>query len=87
MNRVSKNIFPTSLGKDFLLQSRNKLDAYQTRQLSIHKPGVIPESSRNISPISSNRHKYELKQQIWPKQTIESWFTKHSTDGILIFIF
>jgi len=57
------------------------------RDLSLHKPGVVPHSSRKISPISSNHHKYEIKQKIWPKQTVESWFAKHSFDGRFILSF
>ena len=68
---------------DFL-QSRSQLDGYHTRSLSLHKPGVVPNSSRNLSPISSHRHKYELKQKIWPRQTVESWFANHTTDGRFI---
>ena len=41
----------------------------------------MPHSSRRISPITSNGHKYELKQKIWPKQTVESWFHNHTADG------
>jgi len=68
----------------FSLQSRSQLDISHSRNLSLHKPGVIPYASQNISPILSSRHKYELKQKIWPKQTIESWFENHSFDGRLI---
>jgi hypothetical protein len=53
--------------------------------MSLHRPGVIPNSSRIISPITSNRHKYELKQRIWPKNTVESWFATHSSDGKYLF--
>ncbi|CAF0726173.1 unnamed protein product [Rotaria sordida] len=58
----------------------SNLDVHHSRHLSLHKPGLIPKSSRNISPITPNRHKYELKQKIWPKQTVESWFQNHSSD-------
>ncbi|CAF0756699.1 unnamed protein product [Adineta ricciae] len=61
-------------------RSRSQLDICQNRPLSIHKPGVVPYASQNISPIRSNRHKYELKQKLWPKQSVESWFTNHSFD-------
>ncbi|CAF1055622.1 unnamed protein product [Adineta steineri] len=61
-------------------RSRNNLDTYHNRTLSLHKPGVVPYSSQNHSPITSNRHKYELKQKIWPKQSMESWFSNHSLD-------
>ena len=49
----------------------------------------MPHSSRRISPITSNGHKYELKQKIWPKQTVESWFQNHTPDGnldLLVFL-
>ena len=73
-----------STRKDSLfLKSRSQLDAHHTRHLSLHKPGVIPNASRDISPITPHRHKYELKQKIWPKKTVESWFANHSTDGRL----
>ncbi|CAF2469917.1 unnamed protein product [Rotaria sp. Silwood2] len=61
-------------------RSHSHLDVYHSRHLSLHKPGTIPKSSRNISPIISSRHKYELRQQIRPKQTVESWFQSHSRD-------
>ncbi|CAF0776536.1 unnamed protein product [Rotaria sp. Silwood1] len=61
-------------------RSNSHLDVYNSRHLSLHKPGTIPKSSRNISPIIRSRHKYELKQKIWPKETVESWFQKHSRD-------
>ncbi|CAF3717077.1 unnamed protein product [Adineta steineri] len=58
----------------------HQVTPYYDRDLSIHKPGVIPNSSRIISPITANRHKYELKQRIGPKKTVESWFANHSPD-------
>ncbi|UJR33976.1 hypothetical protein I4U23_021392 [Adineta vaga] len=61
-------------------RSRSQLDTYHSRPLSLHKPGVIPYASQNISPITSNRHKYELKQKVWSKQSVESWFANHSFD-------
>ena len=63
------------------IQSRTQVDAYYNRDISLHKPGVVPNSSYSISPITSTRHKYELKQRIWPKKTVESWFANHSIDG------
>lgn len=65
----------------FCFQSRNLVDSYYNRDISLHKPGVIPYTSRLIPPITANRHKYELKQRIWPKKTVESWFANHSLDG------
>ncbi|CAF3076695.1 unnamed protein product [Rotaria sp. Silwood2] len=59
-------------------RSRNQVDAYYNRDISIHKPGVIPKSSRMISPITSNNHKYNLKQRIYANKTVESWFAHHS---------
>lgn len=83
MHRVSLLFIFQLFERDFL-QSRSQLDAHPTRSLSLHKPGAVPNSSRNLSPISSHRHKYELKQKIWPKQTVESWFAHHTPDGRFI---
>ncbi len=69
----------------FVFESRNLVEPYYNRDTSLHKPGAIPNSSRIISPITSNRHKYELKQRIWPKKTVESWFANHSSDGRILF--
>ncbi|CAF2123694.1 unnamed protein product [Rotaria magnacalcarata] len=60
-------------------RSHTHLGTYYSRNLSLHKPGTIPKSCRNISPITSSHHKYELKQKIWPKQTVEAWFQNHSS--------
>ncbi|CAF0895428.1 unnamed protein product [Adineta ricciae] len=69
-------------------RSRDLVAEYYNRDTSLHKPGVIPKSSRIISPITANRHKYELKQRIWPKKTIESWFANHSqTDRRAVYDF
>ncbi|CAF1094047.1 unnamed protein product [Rotaria sp. Silwood1] len=59
-------------------RSRNQVDAYYNRNISLHKPGVIPKSSRLISPITSNNHIYELKQRLYANKTVESWFANHS---------
>ncbi|CAF0921139.1 unnamed protein product [Rotaria sordida] len=60
-------------------RSRHPVEAYYNRDISIHKPGVIPKSSRIISPITSNYHKYDLKQRLYTSKTVESWFANHSS--------
>ncbi|CAF0770164.1 unnamed protein product [Didymodactylos carnosus] len=57
--------------------SRSQLDH---RSLSCHKTGVVPQTSKLLSPILPRQHKYELKQRIWPKETVESWFSHAGTD-------
>ncbi|CAF0741601.1 unnamed protein product [Didymodactylos carnosus] len=64
------------------LSSRRQLNYNPThnRNLSYHKTGVIPQSSKLLSPVLPRQHKYELKQRIWPKQTVESWFSHAAID-------